>query len=47
LTVIGPVSGFRYRFDRPGAKLMVDMGDAISFMTVPNLRRVRDPDELA
>lgn len=43
LTALGPISGRRYRFDRPGAKLAVDKRDAPSLAAVPNLRQVRNP----
>lgn len=41
LTVVGPVSGRRYRFDGPGARLVVDPRDQVSLAAVPNLRRTR------
>jgi hypothetical protein len=40
LTVIGPVTGRAYRFDRPGASLDVDFRDRRSLAVVPNLRQV-------
>ena len=40
MTVIGPMSGARYRFDAPGAKLQIDMRDAPSMAAVPNVRRL-------
>lgn len=40
LTVHGPVSGQRYRFDRPGAIVAVDPRDRRSLAAVPNLRQV-------
>ncbi len=40
LTVIGPVTGRAYRFDRPGASLDVDLRDRRSLAVVPNLRQV-------
>ena len=40
LTAIGPVSGRRYRFDRPGAIVVVDPRDRPSLAAVPNLRAV-------
>ncbi|MEW6704860.1 MAG: hypothetical protein AB1430_08430 [Pseudomonadota bacterium] len=38
LTVIGPASGLRYRFDRPGARLAVDPRDHQALQAVPLLR---------
>lgn len=43
LTVIGPVSGKRYRFDGHGATVAVDLGDRRSLAAVPNLRQVQNP----
>ena len=40
LTVIGPASGRRYRFERPGARLEVDLKDRRSLAQVPHLRQV-------
>jgi hypothetical protein len=40
LTVIGAISGVRYRFDRPGARIRVDRRDQVSLDRVPVLRRV-------
>ncbi len=40
LTVIGGVTGQRYRFDRPGARVIVDPRDRPSLVAVPNLRQV-------
>ena len=40
LTVLGPVTGKRYRFDKPGSRLLVDLRDAPSMASVPHLRRV-------
>jgi hypothetical protein len=40
LMVIGPATGRRYRFDRPGARLEVDLKDRRSLAAVPNLRQV-------
>ena len=39
LTVYGPVSGHRYRFNQPGALVEVDPADATALRTVPCLRR--------
>lgn len=43
LTVTGPVSGKRYRFDRPGARLAVEPVDKPAIERVPHLRRVLGP----
>jgi hypothetical protein len=40
LTVVGSGSGRRYRFDRPGARLEVDLKDRASLAGVPHLRQV-------
>lgn len=40
LTVVGPVTGKGYRFDKPGSRLLVDLRDAPSMASVPHLRRV-------
>jgi hypothetical protein len=40
LTVVGPVTGTRYRFDKPGSRVLIDLRDAPSVAAVPNLRRV-------
>jgi hypothetical protein len=40
LTVIGPASGRRYRFDRPGARLEVDVKDRRWLAGVPHLRQI-------
>ena len=42
LTVQGPITGRRYRFGGPGAKVAVDGRDAASVAGVPNLKRVRN-----
>ncbi len=39
MTVIGPISGIRYRFEGPGARLEVDPRDRRSLAAVPNLRQ--------
>jgi hypothetical protein len=41
LTVLGPITGHRYRFAGPGAKVPVDSRDAASLAAVPNLERAR------
>lgn len=41
LTVIGSVSGRRYRFAAPGAVVAVDGRDSPAVDAVPGLRRVR------
>ncbi|MED5620948.1 hypothetical protein [Ideonella sp. BN130291] len=47
LTVIGPASGLRYRFDRPGARLAVDPRDRIALEAVPLLRARQDDQRRA
>lgn len=42
LTVIGPVSGKRYRFAIPGERVIVDPRDRPSLTRVPCLRQVRN-----
>ena len=41
MTVEGPASGRRYRFDRPGATLEVDLRDRLGLARVPGLQEVR------
>ncbi len=41
LTVTGPITGRRYRFNGPGAAAEVDARDAPGLVAVPNLRRAR------
>ena len=43
LTVQGPITGRRYRFDGPGAVIAVDRRDGPSLAAVPNLRRANYP----
>jgi hypothetical protein len=43
LTVTGPVSGRRYRFDGPGARVPVEPVDKPAMERVPHLRRVLGP----
>jgi len=40
LSIIGPATRTSYRFDRPGARVMVDARDRHSLAAVPVLRRV-------
>jgi hypothetical protein len=40
LTAIGGVTGRRYRFDQPGARVIIDPRDRPSIAAVPNLRQV-------
>lgn len=40
LTVFGPVSNARYRFDRRGSRVRVDPRDRPGLTAVPNLRQV-------
>jgi hypothetical protein len=40
LTAIGGATGYRYRFDRHGARVIVDPRDRPSLAAVPNLRQV-------
>jgi len=40
MTVQGPVTGKRYRFDKPGSRVLVDPRDSPSLSAVPHLRRV-------
>jgi hypothetical protein len=40
MTVQGPVSGRRYRFERPGSRLVVDARDRPSLAAIPDLRQV-------
>jgi hypothetical protein len=42
LTVIGPRTGNRYRFDKPGVIVEVDLMDRLALAIVPNLRQVRN-----
>ena len=39
LTVIGPITGLRYRFEGPGEKLDVDPRDVRWLAGIPSLRR--------
>jgi hypothetical protein len=40
LTVVGPASGRRYRFEGPGARQVVDPRDRPSLARVPRLREI-------
>jgi hypothetical protein len=40
LTIIGPGSRTSYRFDGPGARVLVDGRDRPSLAVIPTLRRV-------
>jgi hypothetical protein len=40
LTIVGPGSRTSYRFDRPGARMLVDARDRASLAGVPVLRQV-------
>lgn len=42
MTVVGPLSGRRYRFDQPGAIVQVDSRDVPSMVGLPHLHR-RNP----
>ena len=41
MTVVGPISGNRYRFSGHGARVDVDARDRLSLAAVPNLREVQ------
>lgn len=43
LTVVGPVTGKRYRFEAPGDIAAVDQMDGVGVAAVPNLRQVMNP----
>jgi len=40
MTVVGPASGRRYRFDRRGARVVVDPRDRPGLARVPRLREI-------
>jgi hypothetical protein len=44
LTAIGPITGRRYRFTSPGARVPVDPRDAPSLRAVPRLHQVSSPE---
>lgn len=41
ITVVGPVTGAKYRFESLGAELAVDMRDRYAVRKVPRLRELR------
>ena len=41
LSVTGPISGIRYRFDHPGAVVEVDARDRVLLASLRQLRQVR------
>lgn len=41
LTAIGPITGQRYRFGTPGARVAVDLRDRQSLLSIPHLRQIR------
>jgi len=43
LTIIGPVSGARYRFEQTGSQLHVDPRDRAALLRVPVLRLISQP----
>ena len=40
MTVVGPATGKRYRFERPGDRLEVDLRDRRALAAVPHLRQM-------
>jgi hypothetical protein len=42
LTAIGRITGRRYRFGMPGARVAVDLRDRHSLLSVPHLRQLRN-----
>jgi hypothetical protein len=45
LTAAGPITGSRYRFNRPGAQVVVDARDVPGLLAIPTLRRpLVDPE---
>lgn len=44
MTVIGPVTGKRYRFVQPGSRVEVDLHDRRSIASVPQLRQLQPGD---
>jgi len=43
LTIVGPVSGRRYRFEAPGSRQPVDPADKPSLAAIQMLRQVSEP----
>lgn len=43
MTVVGPQTGKRYRFDHQGVIVAVDLKDRLSLSNIPQLRQVRAP----
>jgi len=43
LTIVGPVSGRRYRFEAPGSRQPVDPADKPSLAAMQMLRQVSEP----
>ena len=41
MTVVGPVTGYQYKFDRPGARLYVDPRDRAALASIRQLKQVR------
>jgi len=41
MTVLSPITGIRYHFDAPGARVVVDARDQGMMIHVPDLRPVR------
>jgi hypothetical protein len=41
MTVLSPITGARYHFDSPGARVVVDARDQGMMIHVPGLRPVR------
>jgi hypothetical protein len=45
MTVLGPITGRRYRFGQPGVIVSVDPRDAPAMGGVPHLQRIRAPEK--
>lgn len=43
LTVLGSITGKRYRFTKHSERVAVDLKDRLSLVAVPNLRQVLGP----
>jgi len=41
MTVKGPITGFDYRFERPGARVEVDWRDRILLASIRQLRQIK------